>query len=72
MLTFRNPMDEDSVRCRLDDEFYRLAVLAAGHQSAFTVDRLAWKLRERLPALVAELAGEVEAENRREGGYDGD
>ena len=62
---FRNPMDEDSVRSRLahDNDIYTLAARAVGHQSAFTVDKLSWKLKQELPALIARLAAEVEAEN---------
>lgn len=65
---FRNPMDEESLKERLlhgvGNPIYDLATRAAGHQSAFTVDHLSWKLKARLPALIAELAAEVEAENK--------
>ena len=65
---FRNPMDAESLRRRLvlddmDNPIYRLAVWAAGHQSAFTVDKLSWKLKAVLPELIARLAAEVEEEN---------
>lgn len=68
---FRNPMDETALRERLitdpgavlDNFIYQLAARAAGHQSAYTVDKLSWKLKQRLPALIAELAAEVEREN---------
>ena len=61
---FRNPMDAASVRQRVvlatNNPIYALAVQAAGHQSAFTVDKLAWKLNAALPGLIADLAAEVE------------
>lgn len=59
-------MDKDSIRMRLmgsSYQVYRLAVTAAGHQSAFTVDRLSRKLKSELPELIARLAAEVEEEN---------
>lgn len=65
--TFRNPMDADSIRQRVvlgsGNPIYGLAAQAAGHQSANTVDKLSWKLKDRLPALIAQLAAEVEREN---------
>lgn len=64
---FRNPMDEQSIRDRLDgygrNVIYNLAVEAAGHQSAYTVDKLSWRLKKVLPRLMAELASEVDREN---------
>lgn len=64
---FRNPMDEQSISDRLDgygrNVIYNLAVEAAGHQSAYTIDKLSWKLKQVLPGLIAELAVEVEREN---------
>lgn len=62
---FRNPMDPDSIRTRLQftNKVYDLAVQAAGHQSAYTVDKLSWRLMQVLPALIAGLAAEVEQEN---------
>jgi len=64
---FRNPMDATSIRERVvlasNNPVYALAAQAAGHQSAFTVDKLAWKLKAALPDLIAELAAEVEREN---------
>lgn len=63
---FRNPMDVDSITGRLegnDSAAYYLACRAAGHQSAFTVDKLAQKLRPLLPYIVASLAAQVEREN---------
>lgn len=64
-------MDEEALRFRLvtgpvaarDNPLYALAVQAAGHQSTFVVDRLSWKLKAELPALIARLAREVEEEN---------
>lgn len=68
---FRNPMDEKSLQSRLDgygkNVIYNLAVEAAGHQSAYTVDKLSWKLKQILPGLIAELAAEVERENDSQG-----
>lgn len=67
MSVFRNPMDEAALRQRLvhvvSNPIYALAAQAAGHQGR-SVDQLSWKLKQRLPALVAELAAEVEAEAR--------
>lgn len=64
---FRNPMDEQSIRDRLNgygrNVIYNLAVEAAEHQSSYTVDKLSWKLKQVLPGLIAELAAEVEREN---------
>lgn len=64
---FRNPMDVESLRQRLvfdrSNPIYALAAQAAGHESAFTVDKLSWKLKAVLPALIAALAAEVEREN---------
>lgn len=63
---FRNAMDSASLRARLNvptpDAAYALAVAAAGHQSAFTVDHLARKLRDSLPFLIEQLAAQVERE----------
>lgn len=65
---FHKPMDEESLRKRLNgygkNVIYNLAVEAAGHQSAITVDKLSWKLKQILPGLIADLAAEVERENR--------
>jgi hypothetical protein len=48
-------MDEESLReCLVlasDNPVYALAVRAADLQSAFTVDRLSWKLKAALPVL---------------------
>lgn len=67
---FRNPMDAESIRRRLavrgSNPAYDLAWRAAGHQSAFTTDKLAQKIRAAVPELIADLAAEVEAENLRE------
>ena len=64
---FRNPMDAASLRQRLvlatNNPIYALAAQAAGHQSAFSVDKLAWKLKAALPDLIADLAAEVERDN---------
>jgi hypothetical protein len=64
---FRNPMDEGALRNRLGgyakNVIYNLAVEAAGHQSAYTVDKLSFKLKQILPGLISELASEVEREN---------
>jgi hypothetical protein len=64
---FRNPMDAKSIRGRLvfasDNPVYDIASRAAGYQSASTVDRLSWKLKQVLPELIARLAEDVEREN---------
>lgn len=66
---FRGAMDEESIANRLmgglDNPIYKLAVRAAGGQSAFTTDRLSWRLKAELPALIARLATEVEEDNAR-------
>lgn len=64
---FRNRMSVARIEARLESESdsvaYDLAVRAAGHQSAFTVDKLAQKLRPLLPYIIASLAAQVEREN---------
>lgn len=68
---FRNSMDAESIGRRLDPGYgdrgqsYPLAVAAAGHQSAFTVDKLAQKIRKNLPELIEMWAHEVEDENKK-------
>lgn len=67
---FRNPMDAKAIGLRLDPGYgdrgqsYPLAVAAAGHQSAYTVDKLARKIRKNLPELIEMWAHEIEAENK--------
>jgi hypothetical protein len=64
---FRSPMDIQSIEDRINGTgrsfAYDLAATAAGHQSGFTVDPLAQKLRQVLPGLIAGLARAVEREN---------
>lgn len=65
MSAFRNPMGREDLRQRLvlanHNPIYDLACHAAGHQGT-VVDHLSWKLKQRLPGLIAELATEVESE----------
>jgi hypothetical protein len=60
---FRNPMDPVSIRVRIvrAGSVYNLVVAAAGHQG-ISVDKLADRLRRRLPSLLAEMATEIEQE----------
>jgi hypothetical protein len=63
-------MDTGSIAARVNgsnNPVYDLTCALAGNdQSAFTVDRLAYKLKAILPGLVAALADDVEKQNEQE------
>lgn len=67
---FRKPMDAGSIRERMhapDNPVYALTTTLCGNdQSAFTVDRLAGKLKAILPGLVEALAADVESQNEQD------
>jgi hypothetical protein len=66
---FKRPMDDQTIHDRLivytrHNPIYQLAVEAAGHQG-MVVDQLSWKLKKCLPAIIAELAEEIDRENEQ-------
>lgn len=67
---FRKPMDSGSIAARVNgpnNPVYELTrALAGNDQSAFTVDRLCYKLKAILPGLIAALADDIEKQNAQE------